>query len=100
MIQVFDCRGLEGTLKRTHCILFFTGDGDVATASWHLVDIVAMVGHCHILGQRRISKDGVVGKANVGDVKVDELSAVVFALSKGVREADLPYRDGGTVSDS
>ena len=100
MIWVFDCHGLEGTLERTHCILLLTGDCDDSTASWHLEDIVAMVSHCHKLGQDRISKDGVVGQANVGDVEVDELSAVVFALSEGDREADLPYRDGRTISDS
>ena len=59
-----------------------------------------MVSHRHKLGQGWISKDGVVGQANVGDVEVDELSLVVFALSEGDGEADLPYRGGGAVSDS
>ena len=59
-----------------------------------------MVSHRHKLGQGQISKDGVVGQDNVGDVEVDELSAVVFALSEGNREADLPYRGGRTISDS
>ena len=36
----------------------------------------------------------------MGDVEVNELSVVVFALSKGDREADLPYRCGRTVGDS
>ena len=52
-----------------------------------------MVSHCHKLGQGRISKDGVVGQENVGDVEVDELSAVVFALSEGDGEA--AWKDGG-----
>ena len=59
-----------------------------------------MVSHHHKFGQGWISKDGAVGQANVGDVEVDELNAVVLALSKGDREADLPYRGGRTISDS
>ena len=59
-----------------------------------------MMSHCHELGQGWVPEDGVVWQMDVGDVKVDELDAVVVALSKGDREADLPYRDGGTISDS
>ena len=59
-----------------------------------------MVSHGHELGQRWVPKDGVVRQANVGNVKVDELGMVVLALSEGDREADLPYRGGGTMSDS
>ena len=33
----------------------------------------------------------------MSDVEVDELSAVVVALSEGDREADLPYRGDGAV---
>ena len=36
----------------------------------------------------------------VGDVEVDELGAVVVALSEGDREADLPYRGGGVIGYS
>ena len=39
-------------------------------------------------------------QANVGDVKVNELGAVVVACPEGDREADLPNRDRGAVSDS
>ena len=59
-----------------------------------------MVRHCHELGQGWIPEDGVVGQANVGDIKVDELDPVVLALPEGDKKADLPYRSGGTVSDS
>ena len=59
-----------------------------------------MVCHCHELGQGRIPEDGVVRQADVHDVEVDELGAVVLALSKGDRQADLPYRCGGTVGHS
>ena len=38
--------------------------------------------HCHELGQGWITKDGIVWQANVGDVEVNELGAVVVALSK------------------
>ena len=59
-----------------------------------------MVSHCHELGQGWIPKDGIVWQANVGNVEVDELSAVVVALAEGDREADLPYRGGGAVGHS
>ena len=50
-----------------------------------------MVGHCHELGQGRIPKDGIVREADVSDVEVDELGAVVLVLVEGDREEDLPY---------
>ena len=59
-----------------------------------------MVSHRHKLGQGQISKDGVVGQDNVGDVEVDELSAVVVTLPEGNRKVDLPYRNRGTISAS
>ena len=59
-----------------------------------------MVGHCHELGQGRTPEDGIVRQVDVCDVEVDELGAVVVALAEGDREVDLPYRGGGTVSDS
>ena len=59
-----------------------------------------MVRHCHELGQGWIPKDGIVWQETVGDVEVNELCAVVLALSKGDREADLPYRGGRAISDS
>ena len=59
-----------------------------------------MVGDRHELGQGRIPKDGVVQEANVSNVEVDKLSAVVVALAEGDRVADLPYQGGGTVADS
>ena len=49
-----------------------------------------MVGHHHKLGQGWIPKDGVVRQAGVGDVKVDELGAVVVMLAERDREAGLP----------
>ena len=58
------------------------------------------MGDCHVLGQGRIPEGGVVQQADVRDVEVDELGAVVLALSEGDRQADLPYRCGGTVGHS
>ena len=52
-------------------------------------DIVAVVSHCHELGEGRVPEDGIVRQANVGDVKVDELSAVVVALAEGDMEVNL-----------
>ena len=100
MIWVFDCRGLEGTLKRTHCIPFLARHCDDSTASWHLEDIVAMVSHRYKLVQGWIPEDGIVWQADVGDVEVDELCAVVVALSEGDWTANLPYWNSGTISDS
>ena len=58
------------------------------------------MGHRHELGQGWIPEDGIVWKMDVRDVEVDELGAVVLAFPKGDREADLPYRCGGTVGQS
>ena len=51
-----------------------------------------MVGDCHEFGQCWFPKDGIVRQTDVGDVEVDELSAVVVTLAEGDREADLSYR--------
>ena len=59
-----------------------------------------MVSDCHELGQGWVPEDGIVRQANVCDVDVNELSAVVVALLEGNRKADLPYRNRGTISDS
>ena len=59
-----------------------------------------MVSYGHELGQRWVPKDGVVRQANVGDIEVDELGAVVVASPEGDRKADLPYWDRGAVGDS
>ena len=45
-------------------------------------------------------QDGIVRQANVSDVEVDELSAVVVTCPEGDREPDLPNRDCGAVGDS
>ena len=55
---------------------------------------------CHELGQGWIPEDGIVRQADVHDVEVDELGAIVLALPEGDRQADLPYRCGGTVGHS
>ena len=59
-----------------------------------------MMSHGRELGQGWVPEDGIVSQANVGDVEVNELGAVVVALPKGDRKANLPYWDGGTISDS
>ena len=99
-VGVLDSCGLEGTLQGAHRISLFAGDCDDSAASWHLEDVVAMVGHRHELGQGQIPEDGIVRQTNVSNVEVDELGAVVVALAEGDREADLPYRGGGAVGHS
>ena len=59
-----------------------------------------MVSHCHELGQGWIPEDRIVWQANVGNVEINELGTIVLALPEGDKEANLPYRSGGTVSDS
>ena len=91
-VGVVDCCSLEGTLEGAHRISFFAWDRDDSAASWHLEDIVAVMGHRHKLGQGWVPEDRIVWQTDVGDIKVNELGTVVLALSKGDREADLPYR--------
>ena len=59
-----------------------------------------MVSYDHELGQRWVPKDGVVRQADVCDIEVDELGAVILVLPEGDRQADLPYWCGGIVSHS
>ena len=96
-IRVFDCRGFEGALQGAHRISFFAGDCDDSAAPWHLEDVVAVVCHCHELGQGRIPEDGIVWQTDVGDVEVDELGAVVVALPEGDWRPTCPI---GTVEPS
>ena len=49
-----------------------------------------MVGCLYELGEGRVPEDGIVREADAGDVKVDQLSAVVVARAEGDGEADLP----------
>ena len=59
-----------------------------------------MMGHGHELGQGWVPEDGIVQQANVRDVKVNELGAVVVALLEANKKADLSYRNRGAISDS
>ena len=59
-----------------------------------------MMSHGHELGQSWVPEDGIVRQADVSDVEVNELGAVVVALPEGNRKADLPYQNRGTISDS
>ena len=56
--------------------------------------------HGHELGRRWVPEDGVVRQADVSDVEVDELVAVVVALPEGDRKANLPNWNSGTIGDS
>ena len=91
---------MEGALEGAHRIPLFTWDRDNSSASWHLEDVVAVMGDYHELGQGWIPEDGIVRQADVRDVEVDELGAVVLALPEGDMQADLPYWCGGTVDHS
>ena len=78
--------------QRTYNVSLFTGHRDDSTASWHLEDIVAVMGHGHELGQGWVPEDSIVQQADVSDVEVNELGAVVVALPEGNRKTDLPYQ--------
>ena len=91
---------MEGTLEGAHRVSFFARDCDDPAASWHLEDIVAVMGHRHELGQGWIAEDGIIRQTDVRDVEVDELGALVVAFSEGDWEADLPYRGSGAVGHS
>ena len=91
-VGVVDCCSLEGTLEGAHRVSFLARDCDDSAASWHLEDIVAVVGDCHEFDWHRIPKDGIVRQADVGNVEVDELGVVVVMLTEGDRETNLPYR--------
>ena len=54
----------------------------------------------HELGQGSIPEDGIVRQADVRDIEVGELGAVVLALPEGDRQVGLPYRCGGAVGHS
>ena len=84
-VGVIDCYGLKGALEGAHRIPLFTWDRDDSSASWHLEDVVTVVGDCHELGQGRIPEDGIVRQADLHDVEVDELGAVVLVLPKVTR---------------
>ena len=56
-----------------------------------------MMGYGHELGQCWVPEDGVVWQANVGDVEVDELGAVVVRSPKVTGRRTCPI---GTVEPS
>ena len=58
------------------------------------------MGCCHKLGQSWVPEDGVVREADVGDVEVDQLNAVVVVGADGHGKEDMPQGTGGTASDA
>ena len=75
-------------------------DGDGASAAGDLDHVVGMMRDGHELREGGVAEDGVVGQANVRDVEVDELAAVVLLRAKGDSELDLPQRLDGSAGDS
>ena len=61
-----------------------------ATRARELDEVVGVVGHRHELGEGGVAEDGVLGQANVRDVEVDQLGAVVGLRTEGGREPHLP----------
>ena len=58
------------------------------------------MGHDHELGQSWVPEDGVVRQADVSDVEVNELGAVIVVLPKSYGKTNLPDWNSGTISDS
>ena len=59
-----------------------------------------MVGDRHELGEGGVAEDGVVGQADVRDVEVDQLGAVIGLRAKGDRESHLPQRGRKIIANS
>ena len=51
VMRAFNRRFALGALEGTNGIHLVAGDGNDVATPWHLEDVVAMVGHCHELGQ-------------------------------------------------
>ena len=52
-------------------------DGDRAAATWEIDDVVRVVCNSHEFCKGGVAEDGIVGPADLHDVKVDLLGAVV-----------------------
>ena len=82
--------GLVGSLYSAGGVLDVPLDGDSAPAARDLDHVIGVVGDSHELRKGRVAEDVVVGQANVGDVEVDLLGAVVAWRAKGESEPHLP----------
>ena len=91
--------GLVGGLNSVGGVLDVPLDGDGATAARNLDHVVGVVGDSHELRKGGVAKDAVVGQANVGDVEVDLLSAVVAWRAEGDSEPHLPKGRDGAAGD-
>ena len=82
--------GLVGGLDSAGGVLDVSLDGDGATAAGDVDHVVGVVRDGHEFGEGGVAEDAVVGQANVGDVEVDLLGAVVARCAKGNIELHLP----------
>ena len=91
--------GLVGGLDSAGGILDVSLDGDGAPAARDLDHVVGVVRDSHELCEGRVAEYAVVGQANVGDVEVDLLSAVVAWHAEGDSEPHLPKGRDGAAGD-
>ena len=63
--------------------------GDRAGATGDLDHVVRMVRDSHELRKRGVAEDGVVRQADVRDIEVDVLGAVIFLAPEGDGKPDL-----------
>ena len=95
------CRsGLEGELERRQGLLGVPLDREDTFASGHLHEVVGRMSRHHELGQSWVPENGVVREADVGDVEVDQLGAVVVARAEGDGKEDLSQRAGSATTNS
>ena len=83
---------LVGRLRSVQGVRDHAADDDGAARARELDEVVGVVGDRHELGEGGVAENGVVGQADVRDVEVDQLSAVVGLCAKGDCEPHLPQR--------
>ena len=64
-------------------------DGDGACAAGNLDHVVSMMRDGHEFRERGVAEDGIVQQANVRNIEVDVLGAVIFLAPEGDGKPDL-----------
>ena len=64
-------------------------DGDCASAAGNLDHVVSMMRDGHEFCERGVTEDGIVWQADVCNIEVDVLGAVILLASEGDGKPDL-----------
>ena len=89
-----------GCLESEQSILGIPSYGEDAAAPGQLHEVVGRMIRRHELGQSWVPENGVVREVDAGDVKVDQLGAVVVTRAEGDGKADLSQRAGSATTNS